>query len=261
MAIGNFPACLAVTLPHEGGWADHPKDPGGATMKGITLATYRRYKPGASKAQLRAIPKAEVEMIYRDGYWKTISGDSLPYGIDLAVFDYGVNSGPSRGVKSLQGVIGAAKDGKVGHETITKAVKADGKAVVQKICAQRLSFVRGLSTFSVFGKGWSRRIADIEARGVAMWMARGGSLSRADRGALKDEAKKADETAAKQSKGAGGAAAGGGAVGGGDAVMTGDPNWMLIAGVAVVVLIAVAALVVKSRQNKDRAAAYAAVAA
>lgn len=260
MARGNLATCLAVTLPHEGGWADHPKDPGGATMKGVTLATYRRWNPGATKAQLRAISNAEIEMIYRDGYWKPISGDALPYGVDLATFDYGVNSGPSRGVKSLQAAVGAARDGQVGHETITKSFKMDGKVVVQKICAQRLSFVRGLSTFKTFGKGWSRRIADVEAKGVAMWLAHGKPLGSGERSELNDEAVKADKTAANQNKGAGGVTAGGGAVGGGDAIATGDPNWMLIAGVVVVVVLAAGALVIKSRQNRDRAAAYAAVA-
>ena len=115
MAKGNFDRSLLLVLAHEGGWADHPKDPGGATMKGVTLATFRRYRPGASKADLRNISDADLQRIYRDGYWNVIRGDDLPSGLDFAVFDYAVNSGPGRAAKHLQAVLGVPQDGKVGR--------------------------------------------------------------------------------------------------------------------------------------------------
>ena len=74
----NFPASLRETLHYEGGWSDHPKDPGGATMKGITLETFRRYRPMATKAELRAISDADVERIYRAGYADPVAFDALP---------------------------------------------------------------------------------------------------------------------------------------------------------------------------------------
>lgn len=254
MAQGNFPACLKVTLTHEGGWSDHPSDPGGATMKGVTIGRYRQYYPKATKADLRNISDADLQRIYRDDYWSKVNGDALPYGVDLATFDFGVNSGPSRGARYLQWVVGAKQDGVVGPETLTKTVLAGGKSVVQKLCARRLSFVQGLSTFKVFGKGWSRRIADIEAKGVAMWMAKGGSLTDDHRKELEAEGAKADKTATGQDAGVAGA----GGAGGVTAIV--EPSWIGVA-VLVVMLAAAAFLIIKSRQNKERASAYARAAA
>lgn len=251
MAQGNFPRCLAVTLPHEGGWADHPKDPGGATMKGITLATYRQYKPGASKAQLRAITDAEVEAIYRKGYWNPVRGDQLPAGVDLAVFDFGVNSGPARASRHLQAVVGSKQDGVIGPATVKAALQETAAATVKSICARRLSFVRGLSTFSTFGKGWSRRIADVEARGVAM--------AGAGAAALRAEADKAAAKSSGQSKAANGAGALGGGAGGVEAA-AGDINWLLIVGLLIAAGAAFALIKSRSKINADRAAAYRAVA-
>lgn len=164
----NFPACLAITLAHEGGWADHPKDPGGATMKGITLATYRQYRPGATKAQLRAITDAEVQAIYRRGYWDAVRGDDLPAGLDLVAFDAAVNSGPSRGAKWLQMALGVTADGVIGPKTLAAAGRADPVWTISKACTLRLTFLRNLSTWPTFGKGWRRRVDDVQAKALAM---------------------------------------------------------------------------------------------
>lgn len=255
MASGNFPACLKVSLGYEGGWAKHPKDPGGATMKGITLRTFRSFKPGASEADLRAISDTDVEMIYRKGYWNPIAGDDLPYGIDLATNDYAINSGVGRAAKELQAVVGVDRDGRVGPGTIAAVNKMNGKMVVQKLCARRLSFVRGLKTWSTFGKGWSKRIANVEAKGVAMALSMGGTLTTADRKELAEESKKAKDTASKQTTGAGGVGAGGA---GGLAAT--DFNWTLIVFAVILVTGAVAFLAWRGRVNKDRADAYRAVA-
>lgn len=256
MAKGNFSACLAVTLPHEGGWADHPKDPGGATMKGITLGTFRRYVPGASKSDLRAISDKWVELIYRDGYWEPVRGDDLPAGVDLAVFDFGVNSGPSRAARHLQAAVGVTQDGKIGSGTIGAVFARSAVEVVKAVCARRLGFVRGLSTFSTFGRGWSRRIADVEARGVKMALA-GSGASVASR--LHLEAAAAEDRSASQDKGAGGAAVSGGVVGAGG--VGGDVNWWIIAGVAVLAVAVVALVKSRANINRERAMAYRAAAA
>lgn len=157
----NFDHCLRLVLAHEGGWADHPKDPGGATMKGVTLATYRKYKPGATKAQLRAISDADLAMIYRDGYWNKVKGDDLPAGLDLVAFDAAVNSGVSRGAKWLQSALGVPADGKVGPKTIAAANAAHKEAVIDRACDLRLGFLRQLGTWKTFGKGWTRRVESV----------------------------------------------------------------------------------------------------
>lgn len=260
MALGNFTNCLPVTLAYEGGWADHPRDPGGATMKGITLAVYRAYRPAATKADLRAISDIEVEMIYRNGYWKPIRGDDLPPGVDLATFDFGVNSGTSRAAKYLQRAVGVDADGKIGNVTIAAVRSANGREVIQRLCGMRLSFVRSLSIFDAFGKGWSRRIANVEAKAVAMFLAAGPMTEPAVKSALKAEAASAQDQASASQQRAVNTGAAGGAAGGADAVISGGPNWMLIAALAVAVIAAVAVFVIRSRHHRERAEAYAALA-
>ena len=262
MATGNLPSCLAITLPHEGLWSDHPDDPGGATMKGITLATYRNWLPSATKLQLRNISNSEVEMIYRDGFWRPIKGDQLPAGVDAAVFDYGVNSGPPRAIKDMQRVLGVVADGAIGPATLTKLRIADGKRVIQGLCGRRLSFMQSLKIWSTFKRGWSRRVADVEARAVAMWLkahtSMGAGLISAE---LTDEAVKADKTAKAQKTSAQTTTGGGVAAGGADTYANGSIDWLLVGGVAAIVVIAVVILAVQATKNRERANAYRSVAA
>jgi len=256
MAKGNFPACLDVTLAHEGGWADHPKDPGGATMKGVTIGTFRRYYPNATKDDLRAISDADLRMIYRDGYWTPVKGDDLPIGVDLAVFDYGVNAGPGRSIRHLQRVVGATSDGKIGPKTLAAVKDAAPLDVIKGVCAARLSFKQGLKTWGVFGRGWSRRVAEVEAKAASMWMRRGAKVKPESRvEALRAEAAAAGATAARQERGAGGAAGAGGGAAGGDALATGDVNTITIVIVAGLLVLGIA-MFLKSKQNKERKMAY-----
>lgn len=148
----------------EGGYVDHPADPGGATNHGITHKTLARWR-GVSpwwrlpKAEVKNLSLAEAAQIMKANYWDVVHGDKLPAGLDYAVFDYAVNSGPGRAVKDLQRVLGGIKvDGLVGVETLAAI---EGKSVVKLIaalCEARYAFVKGLSTFPTFGRGWTRRI-------------------------------------------------------------------------------------------------------
>lgn len=172
MAKNNFAGALSAVLVHEGGWSDHAQDPGGATMRGITLATYRQYRPGATKAQLRNISDVELERIYRGGYWDKVRGDDLPAGVDLAVFDFAVNSGPARAAIYLQNIVGTAPDGKVGPQTVAAVNAYCGKfgaaQLVNELCSQRLAFLERLSTWPTFGKGWSRRVSEVRKQASTM---------------------------------------------------------------------------------------------
>lgn len=255
MAKTDFEECLAITLTHEGGWADHPRDPGGATMKGVTLATFRHYRPGATKDDLRAISGADLARIYRDGYWNPVRGNDLPAGVNLAVFDFGVNSGPARARRHLQGAVGAKQDGVIGPETMDAVRSKRGDDLVRAICARRMSFVRGLRTWEVFGRGWSRRIADIEARGVAMWLTRNATPAGAKM-AMEDEADRLRRRSKQQTDGA--SAASGAGLGGGAVDVAVDPSMLLIG--AAVLLVIGGLLFLKARSSKDRAEAYAQVA-
>jgi len=156
----RFSAVLIETLSHEGGWADHPKDPGGATMKGVTLRTFQAYKPGSTKADLRAITDADLRAIYRTGYWDKVRGDDLPAGVDLMTFDVAVNSGPRRAAEWLQEAVGATVDGIIGDQTVVLAQRANAASVIDALDKRRDRFYRSLPTWTTFGKGWtSRRLA------------------------------------------------------------------------------------------------------
>ena len=170
----NFKAAFKLVLIHEGGWADHPKDPGGATMKGVTLAVYQRYfGADRSKDDLRNITDAELEQIYRTGYWNKCRCDELPAGVDYAVFDAAVNSGPGRAVKWLQAAIGASQDGSIGAKTLSRIEARNPASIANDLCDCRLTFLRNLATWITFGKGWERRIEGVRAAAIAL--AGGGS--------------------------------------------------------------------------------------
>lgn len=230
----TFPAFMPQLFKHEGGYIDHPRDPGGATNLGITLATLRNWrgKP-VSKADVRALTKDEATAIYRKEYWDRIGGDGLLAGPDAALFDVAVNSGVGRArqwAPLLQG------------KSATDGVKA--------ICARRRAFFRSLSTFDVFGKGWMRRVAEVEAWSLA-WAVRwqGGAVKPV----LEQEASKAK----KQSNAAGGGAVatGGGAVAAPQAEAVASANWLAIAAVGVPVAILFGFLIYQAVMQSARAKA------
>jgi lysozyme family protein len=164
MAASNYARCLKTTLRYEGGYVNHPKDPGGATNKGVTQAVYDawRVQHAQPKRSVRSITDEEVAAIYRRKYWDAVKGDDLPVGVDMAVFDFAVNSGVSRAVKYLQQIVGVQADGVMGPKTLA-AVKASKSDVAAELNANRLAFMRRLSTWSTFGRGWSARMADISS--------------------------------------------------------------------------------------------------
>lgn len=165
----NFARSLALVLKHEGGWSDHPADPGGATMKGVTLANFRRYvKADATKDDLRKITDAQLATVYRRFYWDAVCGAELPDGVDYAVFDFAVNSGPSRAAKYLQGVVGTVQDGRIGPSTIAATKALPGEKVIIALCDKRMAFLRGLKTWPTFGKGWASRVSSVRAASILM---------------------------------------------------------------------------------------------
>ncbi|MDV2986992.1 UNVERIFIED_CONTAM: glycoside hydrolase family 108 protein [Methylobacteriaceae bacterium AG10] len=169
MAAASFERALALVLAHEGGYVDHPADPGGATNLGITIGTLSDWlgRP-ASKAEVKALTRATVAPIYRKNYWDRVRGDELPPGVDYCVFDFAVNSGPGRAIPSLQRAIGVADDGKIGPITLAAARERLSAQTVERICADRLAFLRRLTTWGTFGKGWSRRVEGVRTEALAM---------------------------------------------------------------------------------------------
>lgn len=169
MSAGCYVEAIDRVLRSEGGYVNHPADPGGPTNFGVTIADYRRYvKSDATVADMRAMKVDAAQAIYRTKYWAVMRGDALPAGVDYCVFDYAVNSGTGRAPKVLQRVLGVAVTGRMDDATVAAARAHDPRTLVQAICDERLRFLKGLKTWAVFGAGWSRRVAEVRAAAHAM---------------------------------------------------------------------------------------------
>lgn len=166
----NFDRALLLVLKHEGGYSNHPKDPGGATNRGVTQMTYDNWRKDQHQPvrSVKEITDAEIAALYRSRYWNAVRGDDLPAGVDYAVFDYAVNSGPGRAVRELQKAVGAVADGIIGPATLALAAADQPKHLIADICQRRLAFMRQLSTWSTFGKGWQARVDGVLASALAM---------------------------------------------------------------------------------------------
>ncbi|WP_427145174.1 glycoside hydrolase family 108 protein [Rhizobium pisi] len=264
MTAANYLPTMHEVSINEGGWSDHPDDPGGATMKGIIQREYDafRKRKGRPLQSVRYITDDEVAEIYRSQYASKVRFDDLPAGVDYATLDGAINSGVSRGSKWLQGALGVKTDGVIGNQTVSAAVASDAVKTIKKMCGARSSFLHGLSTFKVFGKGWSARVARVEATSVAMAQkSRGAQPSGIAASALIES-----ESAKKNSTSASGTA-GASALGSGTSATQVD--WTHLTGTQSLILIAVvlggialaAYLFHRSRTQMARSEAYAAVAA
>lgn len=162
--ITNFDTCLDHILLSEGGFVNNKSDPGGMTNLGCTKATWEEYVGHpVSEADMRNLTKADVKLLYKRKYWDKVSGDLLPAGLDYAVFDAAINSGPGRAAKWLQEVAGVTADGSIGPATL-KAVDAFSPLeLISQYNDKRLQFLEALPTFSVFGKGWSNRVSSVQS--------------------------------------------------------------------------------------------------
>lgn len=159
----NFESALQAVLHHEGGFVNHPSDPGGMTNLGVTKAVWEEWvgHPVDEKA-MRALTPAEVAPMYKAKYWDKIKGDDLPEGVDYAVFDAAVNSGPGRAAKWLQACVGVDPDGGIGPKTLAAVVKFAPTTLVEDYAKRRLSFLMDLPHWGTFGKGWSRRVTEVQ---------------------------------------------------------------------------------------------------
>ena len=155
----NYDKCLETILHHEGGYVNHPKDPGGETNLGVTKRVYEEH--GGTK-DMKDLTVEDVAPIYKKGYWDKMKGDELPSGLDLCVFDFGVNAGPGRAAKYLQTMIGSTPDGGIGPMTlkaVSEYVEEHGLVKsIENYQDARQSYYEKLSTFDTFGRGWTRRV-------------------------------------------------------------------------------------------------------
>ena len=232
MAASSYDEALRRLLVHEGGYSNHPSDPGGPTNFGITIGDYRKYvNPSATPADIRAMPLSEAKAIYREKYWNAMRCDELPGGLDYAVFDYGVNSGVSRAVKVLQRLVGLNADGRMDDALLATLARHDAADLVARLCDERLSFLKSLSTWPVFGAGWGRRAADVRRAGLAL-----------ARGTVAEEPhpNASGRASMRPGKAAPGAAAGGAVIAGGvatQAAHAAGASWPAIVGIVLLTLL------------------------
>jgi len=165
--MSDFNTALKIVLKWEGGYVDHPRDPGGATNLGITRAVYEQWLGRkVTKTAMRKLTHEQVEPIYKEWYWDKLRAEDIPHGLDICVFDFGVNAGVHRSSRYLQRTVGATQDGIIGPLTlkqVNKYVKRNGVAqAIQSFSESRRDYYRSLHHFDTFGKGWLNRTNDVE---------------------------------------------------------------------------------------------------
>ena len=162
-----FDTAVAFTLREEGGFTDDPRDPGGATSLGITLATLNHWRGRACTADdVRVLTLAEAQAIYQALYWHAMRCDLLPSGIGLMVFDFGVNAGPGTSARELQAIVGVAVDGVIGPLTALASKGVEGAALIAALHDAHEARYRSLPGFAVFGTGWLARLKRCSALAI-----------------------------------------------------------------------------------------------
>ena len=158
----KFSEALEVILHHEGGYVNHPKDPGGETNLGVTKRVYEDF--GGEK-EMKDLTKEDVEPIYKKNYWDRVKGDDLPEGLDLCIFDFAVNAGPGRAAKFIQRLVKTTVDGGIGPNTlkcINDHVEHYGvSTTIDQYQSERQNYYESLSNFETFGRGWTRRVNEV----------------------------------------------------------------------------------------------------
>lgn len=169
MAAENYQTCLEMILHHEGGYVNHPKDPGGETNLGVTKRVYEEW--GGTK-DMKDLEVEDVAPIYEKNYWGRMKCDDMPAGLDLCVFDFGVNAGTGRSAKFLQTMIGTVADGGIGPNTLKALdlyIDENGiEDTIKNFQAERQSYYESLSTFDTFGRGWTRRVDETTESALKM---------------------------------------------------------------------------------------------
>ncbi len=169
MTSPAFDASLAFVLRWEGGFVDHPSDPGGRTNKGVTQAVYDEWRAGHGlpARDVRLIDDTEVEAVYETGYWLPPRCDLLRRQLDLVQLDTAVNTGTRRAVRFLQAAVGCGVDGVFGPRTAAAADACDLATAIAAYCDARLSYYRLLAErrpeLRVFLRGWTNRVRALRA--------------------------------------------------------------------------------------------------
>ena len=164
---GNFQDCLDLVLKSEGGWVNHPSDPGGETNLGVTKRVWEEYV-GHPVESLKKLTKEDVAPLYEQKYWRPCYGEVLPRGLDFVVFSMGINAGTGRSIKLLQQSIGCVPDGVIGPKTRGLISDSNSATLIAKFSEARREYYRSLKNFPIFGKGWLNRVDHEETEALNM---------------------------------------------------------------------------------------------
>jgi lysozyme family protein len=167
--ISNWQKSFELMLKSEGGFVNHPSDPGGMTNLGVTKATWENWVGRESdEAEMRGLTPEKVEPLYKKKYFDAVRGDELPMGLDYLMFDFAVNAGAGRAIKTLQTAVGVTPDGGFGPMTMAAVQATDPVDLIERFSQAKEDFYRSLNTFPTFGKGWLNRVADVKVKASSM---------------------------------------------------------------------------------------------
>ena len=169
MAASNWKRSFELMLKSEGSFVNHPQDPGGMTNLGVTKRVWEQWVGRESnEKEMRSLTPAMVEPLYKRKYWDACKCDDLPEGLDYLVFDFAVNAGPGRSIKTLQSAVGTTPDGIIGPKTLAAVRAIDPHELIEKFSVAKTEFYESLPTFPTFGRGWLNRVADVKVKASNM---------------------------------------------------------------------------------------------
>ena len=167
--FSNWQKSFELMLKSEGGFVNHPSDPGGMTNLGVTKATWEGWVGReVDEAEMRGLTADKVELLYKERYFDAVRGDELPMGLDYLMFDFAVNAGAGRAIKTLQAAVGVTPDGGFGPMTMAAVQAVDPVELLERFRQAKEDFYRSLTTFSTFGTGWLNRVATVKQHATSM---------------------------------------------------------------------------------------------
>lgn len=169
--ISNWDKSFDLVIKSEGGFTNDERDPGnklpdgrkGCTMLGCTQANWERFiNKQVTQDDMKKLTPSDVKPLYKANYWDAVKGDELPSGVDYAVFDFAINSGPGQSRKTLQRALRVIPDGVLGQNTLKAIQAADGTRLLEDFSIEKTRFYQGLAAFDTYGKGWLKRVAEVK---------------------------------------------------------------------------------------------------
>ena len=177
--LSNWEKSFNLVIAHEGGFSDDIRDRGnklrdgrpGSTMLGCTQANWEHYiGRKVTHDEMRRLTKEDVKPLYKNNYWDVVMGDVLCAGLDYAAFDFAINAGPFASRKIIQKALGITADGIFGKQTLKAIKESNGADLIEKFSNVKESYSRSLSDFSIYGKGWLRRVAEVKTTATQLML-------------------------------------------------------------------------------------------